>query len=767
MPLLLPILLALACAPLAYVAGRWRPGAAAWMGALGALAALGALVYEWTQETTRLVFPWAPSWGLSLEFTRDGLSGLYASMALTIGALVVLYSRAYMPHHLAEEQRPPGDEVRFQGLILAFMAAMVLLVTVDDLLLLFVALDLTTIISYLLIGFDREDPESRAAALLSLVLTGATSVVFFAGAMTLGLQYGTFSLPLVFERAAQSPASTGALVCLAVGALGKSAQVPFHFWLPRAMAAPTPVSSYLHSAAMVAAGVFLLQRLYPLFAPATDVRHGLLVIGFVSMGMGSLMALVADPFKRVLAYSTIAQYGYALVLVALGSEGAPLYVAAHAPCKAALFLTAGAVTQVTGKKKLSEVGGLRHALPVLAGASAIAAAGLSALPLTVGFFKDEVFFHALAKEGPAFMAAGVVGAGLTLAYTLRLWWGLFGGPRPSAPSAPAAPPLLVAPVVVLAASILLGGVLPGLLVTPARAAAETMRGEPSTLELAYHLDARAENLLAVGAWVLGALLFATRNAWTPALSRVLNAASHVGAERGYRLLLLQLDRLSTWLHEKEVRDLRDRVASVLVPTGLLGLTVLGVTPLRDRFTVGTVGPADVTLVMALAFASAAALATLRAKGHLRLVLLISCVGFSLAMVFAFAAAPDVALTSVLVETIFTLLFAGLLALLPRERLKLAQDEAQNPRGRDRLAGAVAGASAFLLSWSALSHLHVDRVGAQTVRLAKAAHSPNVVAAVLTDFRGLDTVGEMTVVVAALLGVTSLLSLNLSRKGKKQ
>lgn len=756
MPLLLPILLALACAPLAYVAGRWRPGAAAWMGALGALAALGALVHEWTtQAPTRLVLPWAPAWGLSLELTRDGLSGLYAALALGIGALVVLYSRAYMPHHLAEERRPPGDEVRFQGLLLAFMAAMVLLVTVDDLLLLFVALDLTTIISYLLIGFDREDPESRAAALLSLVLTGATSIVFFAGALTLGLQYDTFSLPLVIERAAHRPASTGALVCLAVGALGKSAQVPFHFWLPRAMAAPTPVSSYLHSAAMVAAGVFLLQRLYPLFAPATAVRDGLLAIGFLSLGMGSLMALVADPFKRVLAYSTIAQYGYALVLVALGSEGAPLYVAAHAPCKAALFLTAGAVTQVTGKKKLSEVGGLRHSLPVLAGASAVAAAGLAAVPFTEGFFKDEVFFHALVQRGPAFMAAGLVGAGMTLAYTLRLWWGLFGGPRRAAPAAPA---LLVAPVVVLAAGILLGGVVPGLLVPPARAAAAAMLGRPSTLELAYHLDARAENLLAAGAWALGALLFATRRAWTPALSRALEVASHVGAERGYRLLLYQLDRLSTWLHEREVRDLRDRVASVLVPTGLLGLAVLGVTPLRDRFHVGTVGGADVTLVMALAFASAAALATLRAKGHLVLVLLISCVGFSLAMVFAFAAAPDVALTSVLVETTFTLLFAGLLALLPSARLQRAQDEAQNPRGRDRLAAAVAGASAFLLSWSALSHLQAERVGARTVQLADAAHSPNVVAAVLTDFRGLDTVGEMSVVVAALLGVTSLLSL---------
>ncbi|MCY1041031.1 proton-conducting transporter membrane subunit [Corallococcus sp. bb12-1] len=758
--LVLPILLSLACAPLAYFAGRWRPGAAAWVGAACAVAALAALCWELTLGPARLVLPWAPTWGLSLEFTRDGLSGLYAAMALSVGALVVLYSRAYMPHHLKEEGRPARDEVRFQVLMLSFMAAMVLLVTVDDLLLLFVALDLTTIVSYLLIGFDRDDPESRAAALLSLVLTGATSVVFFAGAMALGLQYDTFSLPLVFERAATQPASTGALVCLAVGALGKSAQVPFHFWLPRAMAAPTPVSSYLHSAAMVAAGVFLLQRLYPLFAPAVAVRDGLLAIGFLSMTVGSLMALVADPFKRVLAYSTIAQYGYALVLVALGSEGAPLYVAAHAPCKAALFLTVGAITQVTGKKKLSEVSGLRHSLPVLAGASAVGAAGLAALPFTVGFFKDEVFFHALVEKGPLFMAAGLVGAGLTLAYTLRLWWGLFGGPRQDAP---AAPRLLVAPVVVLAASVLVGGLLPGLLVAPSRAAAAAsmVHGGTSTLALAYHLDARAENLLAVGAWALGAALFATRRAWTPLLTRVLEGTSQVGPAHGYRVLLHQLDRLSTWLHEKEVRDLRDRVASVLVPTGLLGMTVLWVTPLRDRFITGSVGWADVTLVMALAFASAAALATLRARNHLVLVMLISCVGFSLAMVFAFAAAPDVALTSVLVETTFTLLFAGLLALLPDRRLERAQQEAQKPRGRDRISAGIAGASAFLLSWSALSHLQADRVGTQTVKLAEAAHSPNVVAAVLTDFRGLDTVGEMSVVLAALLGVTSLLKL----KGK--
>ncbi|RKH06006.1 DUF4040 domain-containing protein, partial [Corallococcus sp. CA053C] len=736
-----------------------RPGAAAWVGASCAVASLVALCRELTLGPARLVLPWAPTWGLSLEFTRDGLSGLYAVMALSVGALVVLYSRAYLPHHLEEKRRPARDEVRFHVLMLSFMAAMVLLVTVDDLLLLFVALDLTTIVSYLLIGYDRDDPESRAAALLSLVLTGATSVVFFAGAMTLGLQYGTFSLPLVFERAATSPASTGALVCLAVGALGKSAQVPFHFWLPRAMAAPTPVSSYLHSAAMVAAGVFLLQRLYPLFAPALAVRDGLLALGFLSMTVGSLMALVADPFKRVLAYSTIAQYGYALVLVALGSEGAPLYVAAHAPCKAALFLTVGAVTQVTGKKKLSQVSGLRHSLPVLAGASAVAAAGLAALPLTVGFFKDEVFFHALALKGPASMAAGLVGAGLSLAYTLRLWWGLFGGTRQDVP---AAPRLLVAPVVVLAASVLAGGLLPGLLVAPARAAASTMRGEPSTLELAYHLDARAENLLAVGAWALGAVLFATRLAWTPGLVRVLEGTSRFGPERGYRLLLHQLDRLSTWLHELEVRDLRDRVASVLVPTGLLGLTVLWVTPLRHRFIPGTVGWADLTLVMALAFASAAALATLRARSHLVLVMLISCVGFSLAMVYAFAAAPDVALTSVLVESTFTLLFAGLLALLPDRRLARAQAEAQKPRGRDRISAGIAGVSGFLLSWSALSHLQADRVGTQTVKLAEVAHSPNVVAAVLTDFRGLDTVGEMSVVVVALLGVTSLLGL----KGKR-
>ncbi|QRK13991.1 DUF4040 domain-containing protein [Archangium violaceum] len=751
----LPLLLAVLCVPLALVAGAWRPAAAAWVGVTGAAAALAALFWGAAQGPASISVPWAPTWGVNLELSRDGLSVLYGALALGVGGLVALYSRAYIPHHLEEQHRPEREEVRFLVLMLSFMASMVLLVMARDILLLFVALDLTTLTSYLLIGFDRREARAREAALTALVVTGTTSVFFLVGVLLLANAHGSFSLPEVLARAEPGPVTTVAMACLAVAALGKSAQVPFHFWLPRAMAAPTPVSAYLHSAAMVAAGVFLLQRLHPLLEKAPEVRAVLLGVGLASMAAGSLLALTRDVLKEVLAYSTIAQYGYVVVMVALGAEGAPLYVLAHGLCKAALFLTAGAVIQLTGRERLSELGGLGRALPGLAVGSALAAAGLAGLPLTLGFFKDEVFFHALSKQGPALKVAGTLGAGLTLAYSGRFWWDLFAGTKRPGPVHRASR-LLTLPVGVLAAAVLLGGVWPAPFEHVARAAGAEMVGHPVELSLAYHLDARTENLLALAAWALGGLLLATRRTWEAPLGRAMEVAGRWGPARGYAGALAGVDWLSSALHRLEVRDLRDRVAAVLVPAGLLGLLALWAHPVSGRFAFGPVGWGDVPLLLVLAFAAGAALATLRARGHLSLVLLLSCVGFSLALAFTFAAAPDVALTALLVETTFTLLFAALLRLLPRERLERAQAEALRPRRRDLLSALVAGGSAALLSWNALSHTREERLGEVELRAAEAAHAEDAVTAVLSDMRGLDTVGEVSVVVVALLGLTRLL-----------
>jgi multicomponent Na+:H+ antiporter subunit A len=275
----------------------------------------------------------------------------------------------------------------------------------QDLLLMFVFWDITAIASYYLIGYDRADADSRYSALMALLVTGVTSVFFLIAALLLSVEYETFALADLIARATPGPTLTIAGILIALAALAKSAQAPFQFWLPRVMAAPTPVSAYLHSAAMIAAGVFLFSRTYPLLQQSEFLLNALLAIGFLSMLTGGILALASDILKRVLAYSTIAQYGYVVFLLGLGSEvgaiGAAFYVLAHALGKCCLFLTAGAVTEATGEKHLSELGGLYRSLPWLAVGSGAAAAGLAALPATIGFFKDELLFDAAFEQaGP-------------------------------------------------------------------------------------------------------------------------------------------------------------------------------------------------------------------------------------------------------------------------------------------------------------------------------------------------------------------------------
>ena len=340
----------------------------------GFVATLGA----WLAGGVAISLPWAPTLGFRIELALDGLGALYALLATGIGLLVFMYGTAYVPSHLAHEGRPASDARRFWPWMVVFMVAMVGLALARDLVLLFVFFDLTAVASYFLIGFDRHRAEARGAAFMALVVTGVSAVAMLLGAVLLHAEYGTFGLPELFERASRSDTTTTAGILIAVAALAKSAQVPLHFWLPRAMEAPTPVSAYLHSAAMVAAGVLVLGRVHPILALDPAVLDVLVVVGFVSIAIGGLLALAQDELKQILAHSTISQYGYVVVLYGIGGAdgavAAALYVLAHAVAKSALFMTAGAVTEATGETRLSRLGGLAGELPALAVASGIVAA---------------------------------------------------------------------------------------------------------------------------------------------------------------------------------------------------------------------------------------------------------------------------------------------------------------------------------------------------------------------------------------------------------
>jgi multicomponent Na+:H+ antiporter subunit A len=510
---------------------------------------------------------------------------------------------------------------------------------------------------------------------------------------------------------------------------------------------------------MVAAGVFLLGRTYPLLQRSDALLDALLVIGLASMVIGGVLALTRDVLKQLLAYSTISQYGYVVFLYGLGGEygaaGAAFYVIAHALCKCALFLTAGAVTEATGESRLSGLGGMRKPLPVLAIASGVAAAGLAAAPLTIGFFKDELLFAAALERGPVLAGLAVVGAALTVAYAWRFWGGIFmGTPRDGASALPF---VLVAPIVVLAALTLFGGLLVEPFAVLARDAGAVSYGEPTPVKPAYHLDARPENLMALAAFGLGALVVVGRPVWEGAALGVARLWERFGPEKWYDLTVRGLNGLSDRVHRYEVRDLRSRVAAILLPAGILvGLGVVA-TPATGAYRVGGIENGDVPLLLALVPLAATALVATFTLKHVTLALVLSSSGFTLAVVYAFYGAPDVALVAVLVETVVTLILLGTLRLIPSKTLRRqARLGAQVPV-RKALIATVAGFFALAVVWGSLSRSASDApVYEEHLRLTPEAHAKDTVTAILADFRGLDTLGEVTVVGLVLIGVATLL-----------
>ncbi|WP_298180496.1 hydrogen gas-evolving membrane-bound hydrogenase subunit E [Saccharomonospora sp.] len=745
-----------------------------WVSCAVTVVGFGLSLLAWSAGGFSVSVPWAPSRDLWLSFSFDGLGALYALLATGVGALVFAYGSRYLPLHLEHEKRPLDQRWRFWPWMLLFAASMVGLASAQDLVLLFVFFDLTAICSYFLIGFDHGRREAHIAAIMSLIVTVASAVAMLIAATLFHSRYGTFSIPELVRLTESGSTTTTAAALLAVAALAKSAQAPFHFWLPRAMAAPTPVSAYLHSAAMVAAGVLVLGRVHPLLARSEAVLIGLSVVGTLSIVVGGVLALGEDRLKQVLAYSTISQYGYMVLLYGIGGANgngaAAFYVLVHGVAKSALFMTAGAVTMATGEDRLSRLGGLRRRMPVLAVAAGVATATLAALPLTAGFFKDELFFKAALEAGPWEAAIALVAASLTFAYIWRFWGKLFlgrkrvgedgaGGVRTS--------PLLVAPVVVLAGIAVLGGLVTQPFVGLAEAAGNVSNVGGVHLSPAYHLDARPENLMAVCAWGLGVLLLVGHRFSTRVSRLLAEFGQRWGPRQVYALSLRGLSALSGVIHNREVHTLRNSVAVVLVPAAILGGIAFAVTPMERTYDVGSVSGDDWLILALLALVAIATVAVARARAQLPLVLTLAVVGFALAAVYALFSAPNVALVAVTVETMVTLVFLMALARLPTRRgngrgsLPMSPDlkhaAVARQTGRNLLAGVAAGLGMFIALWSSLSHpAQEPNVAAEYIALTPEAHGHDAVTVIITDFRGLDTLGEITVLVVAGIGVASLL-----------
>ena len=720
-----------------------------------ALVPAGALVWTLTNadRTLRVDHPWVPAIHLDLVLRMDPLAATLACLVTGVGALVLVYCSRYFR----------SDEPKlglFAGLMVAFAGAMLGLVLSDNMLLLYVFWEFTTVLSFLLVGHYGTQASSRRAATQALLVTTAGGLAMLVGIVVLGQVTGSYLLSDVIATAPRGWLTGVAVVLVLVGALSKSAIVPLHFWLPGAMAAPTPVSAYLHAAAMVKAGVFLVARMSPGFADSAPWRWTVVTLGLASMLVAGWRALRENDLKLVLAFGTVSQLGFLVVLVGAGTRDMALaglaMLVAHGLFKSTLFLVVGAIDHSTGTRDLRRLSGLGRRSPVLAGAAVAAAASMAGIQPFVGFVGKEAALEALLHGGlpsgsaSALTLVGVVaGSALTAAYSLRFVWGAFGGRDQSEAVRGMHPPelLLLAPPVLLAAGGLAAGLTAGPLGNGLAAYANTLPGPES-----YHLTLWHGFNPALGLSVLaitaGAGLFVGR----AAVVRLQFRSPALGnADRLYDGTLRLADTLSQKLTGTTQRgSLPLNLTTILLTLTVLPAVFLALgtrTGLRVRWFDSPLQA--VVLVLAVI----AAVGATQMRNRLAAVLLVSVTGYACGIVFALHGAPDLALTQFLVETITLVVFVLMLRKLPAE-----MQESNSVGNRGLRAVLAAGVGTVITVLGAYA-VNARTAVADSVALPDAAYrrggGSNVVNVLLVDIRAWDTLGEISVLVVAATGVASL------------
>ncbi len=739
-------------------------------GALAALLPAGIFVWLLNQAELALGpgvverWPWSPLPDVTLTFRLDGLSLLMALIISGVGALILFYAGAYM-----QGQAQAG---RLYALLLAFMASMLGLVLADNLIALFVFWELTSITSFLLIGWHFQEERSRAAALQALIVTGGGGLALLAGFVLIGLVGGTWEIAELAAQAGtlqESGLYLPILLLLWLGAASKSAQFPFHFWLPGAMVAPTPVSAYLHSATMVKAGVYLLARLSPALGGTSEWSLLFMVTGLVTLLLGAWLSLKQDDMKRMLAWSTVSSLGLLVTLLGLGTklatEAAALYLLAHALFKGALFMVAGAIDHATGTRDMRRLRGLASALPTSALAAGLAGLSMAGMPLLAGFAAKEFIYEAALFSGGSvwllvllLLAGNVAFVVVAQQMTLRVFAGT--SLRIEGFHAPGIP-LWLAALVPGALGLALG-LLPDVTATLAGSAARAIYGAPVTIHL-FVLPGSVTPMLLLSALtiVAGVLLYRRRMQLEPWLNW-LDQGARLGPERAFRRLV---DWLPRFAERVTALQQNGRLRSYVLWIVGAWLLLLGLTwALRG----GPGLPSDLLLRLSdlrfhefiLVLVILAGLASvMRANTLLTLVVSLGVVGFGTAIVFLLFGAPDLAMTQFSIETLGVILFVLVLYRLPG----MARLSPRRTVLRDSIVAGLAGAVVTLMI---LVITDVPLVSPLKTWFAGASeplgHGHNVVNVILVDFRGFDTMGEITVLGIAAIGIFALLKLRPGR-----
>jgi len=719
----------------------------------------------------RATVEWLPSVGLDLVVRIDGFAWMFGVLVTGIGLLVAVYARYYMS---AADPVP-----RFYAFFLAFMGSMLGIVLSGNLVQLVFFWELTSIFSFLLIGYWHHRADARRGARMALVVTGAGGLCLLAGVLILGRIVGSYDLDAVLaagEKIRAHGLYTPALVLILIGALSKSAQFPFHFWLPHAMAAPTPVSAYLHSATMVKAGVFLLARLWPALAGSETWFWIVGGAGLVTLVLGAYAAIFERDLKGLLAYSTISHLGLITLLLGLNSPfaavAAVFHMMNHATFKASLFMAAGVIDHETGTRDMSRLTGLWRAMPITATLAMVASAAMAGVPLLNGFLSKEMFFAETVyisslpwvERGLPFVAT--VASLFAVTYSLRLAYGVFFGPAPSKlPQEPHEPVRWMrGPIEVLVLICLVVGIFPEASVGPAldAAARPVVGGAMPQYSLALWHGFTPPLVMSLIA-MAGGLAFYLVLRKQPAPRRFLRRLLIPGFE-GKRIferaVALATRAASTVVKALGTQRLQPQVFLALAFAGAAALASLWEEGLSwgDRPRV----PASKEFILLWSVGMLCAVgAAWQAKLHRMAALtMLSVTGLIVCLTFVWFSAPDLALTQLVVESVTIVLFLLGLRWMPkpgRDDYPRATAYTGLRRGRDLLLAVFTGAG-----MAALAHAMMTRPAPQSIspyfleRALPEGGGANVVNVMLVDFRSFDTLGEITVLAAVGLTVFALL-----------
>lgn len=712
-------------------------------------------------------FQWIPSFGVDLGFKLDGLSLLFSLMITGIGFLVFAYTSSYLKGHEYLD--------RFYGYLAAFMGAMLGLVLSDNMITLFVFWELTSISSFFLIGFNNTNPASRKSAMTALGITGIGGLLLLASALLLNNITGTYSIS---EMLSMSEAIRGnefyavAVILLFGAAFTKSAQFPFHFWLPGAMKAPTPVSTYLHSATMVKAGIYLLMRFTPILGGENIWNYTLIIVGGITMLYSAIHTLFRTDLKGILAYSTISALGILVFLIGLGTEeaflAAAVFIIVHALYKATLFLVTGIIDHQTHTRDVTRLAGLNKIMLPVGIAGILAAISSAGIPPTIGFIGKELTYEATYHSETIIIISMIA---IVLTKILLLYAGFVSGIKPFTGKLPeehknvkAPGPIMWIPPVLLATLGLVFGIAPflieGALIKPVVTA---LGGDASEIHLALWHGFNLIFILSLITIGVGTTLYFVIK---PSEKLVGSAAKYnsISPENILNLINKGFVQFSNfWTNFFQNGYLRNYISIIILfLVVLVGYIMIGNTRfVIDYNSLSKITVYEITTTLILI---AGIFYTVFTESRLAAVAAMGVVGLSICLIFVFYSAPDLAMTQFSIDTLTVILFVLVLYKLPKY-LKLSD---YKTRMRDGILSSVFGLIITILALEVLSEPVSKQVGEfYAANSYVEAHGKNVVNVILVDFRGADTLIEVSVLSIAAVGVFGLMKLRLKMKDRKR